>query len=302
MHACTRACKLCWIHAVLPGLQEEVEFSPWKLQPAALDALLDAVCGWRRLTALVLGSVCSMDAKLDWQKLACSLSKCHALQLLSVSGGDFPSPLSSLLLPLAVYHHGLQHLDLKGAVFTSKQPGDVLHLAELRSLTFLSISTALLPTDEFPVALSQLHSLQHLQLSHTNLGSIPEAVRCISVLTNLTALDLSDSRIGVEAVPLLASSLRSLRKLQAVDMSKNFFPGCCSQLAAALATISSLQSVKFKNLELSEGESCECIRALEHLPCLTLLDLNGSVPSRELVDVEGLMWVHAEPSGTALGW
>jgi hypothetical protein len=297
-----RAFKLCWIHAVLPGLQEKVDFSDWMLTPILLDAVLDAVSGWPRLTAVVLGGTFHKHAQLDWQKLAFSLSKCNALQLLSVSGGNIFSLLSSLLCPLAEYHHGLKHLDLKGAVFTSKEPGDVRHLAELRSLTFLSICTALLPKDEFPFALSQLHSLQHLQLNRTNLGSIPEAVRCISALTKLTALDLSDSKIGVEAVPLLASSLRSLRMLQAVDMSKNFFPGCCSQLAAALATISSLQSVKFKNLELSEGESCECIRALQHLPGLTLLDLNGSVPSRELVDVEGLMWVHAEPSGTAVGW
>lgn len=281
--------------------------SDWHWSAEEFEKVSDAVSGWSSLTALNLGC-CEFNGVLDgiqtpWKILAQSLENSSSLQRLNVSDACCSTvAISSLLLPpLAMYHRSLRHLDLGSAISVCREtPTIASYLAELTNLTFLSLSSRF-PAPEFAAALAQLVCLQHLDLCESILGSSPDVVMCISALTNLTALILASSGIDSNAIPLLASSLRSLSMLKHVDMSNNFVP-CCSQLAGALATLSSLQIVELRDLELSEGESLECMNVLEHLPGLTLLDLNGSVPSGEHVCLHGRSWVHAEPSGTTLPW
>ena len=273
----------------------------------SFEGVVAAVSGWPGLTALHLGHCQSpQDQEPSLEKLSKSLVCCNALQALTV-GGTSHCPVSQavnlLLPPLCTNHAGLQHLDLGGGRgFYDRNPNISL-LTELKSLTFLQIAlSAYFPAGQFAGVLSQLCNLQQLHISHSQFGSSHAVARSLSALESLTVLNLANSGVDKNAMPGIARSLRSLCRLQHLDVSENFLPGCCVQLTDALATLPSLKSVKLSHVELCEGEAVECMTALAHLPALTLLDLNGSVSSREHDGLQGQCWVHAEHSGTSLLW
>jgi hypothetical protein len=235
------------------------------------------------------------------EKLSESLKQVSGLQFLRLRGWRVSDAVVHLLVPtLVTNHQHLRHLDIGIEEDCPDLVSDDLSaagLSMLTSLTFLRLPTQryfstghLMPhllATEAAAAFSTLKYVKGLDLSETGLGCSPEVVRALSSLCSLTALKLHRASIDEETFPILVSSLRSLQRLQSLNMWDYISrkPRSCAQLGSTLSMLSQLCSVTLIAApQFQYGRARELVKALQHLPRLTMLELGNSVTRKEYKD------------------
>lgn len=273
-------------------MQEHLDLDECDMFADSFDAVSDAVAKWPHLTSLHLrapGS-CPDRTFLSCTKLETSLKVISSLQHFSVGGRHFGGRVSALLPVLATHHTALVHLDLgawqnHAEEVTTMESCEVL--STLTRLTSLQIpkhfcyEAPVLPQAEFAASLPALSCLQELDLSDSNMCLAAEVVQALSTLTSLTMLKLADAGINAYILPVLAAALRCLRALRYLHVHGE---GNCYPLADALSTLTSLQSASVQCDVFVYGQGRAFVKALEHLPHLTLLDLGVAVTPEEWRD------------------
>ncbi|KAF8407173.1 hypothetical protein HHK36_006299 [Tetracentron sinense] len=189
--------------------------------------------GFERLSRLKRLEFLNLDANNFGSSILPSLGALTSLKSLSLRdntlGGSFPAHELANLINLEI-------LDLRGNQLIGIFPPSMA----LISLKALSLSFNKLEDPKAIQGLCGLKNLQELDLTYNNLsGIIPP---CLSNLTSLRKLDLSNNQLRGK---ISASLIASLTSLEYIFLSNNYFEGTFS--FSAFANHSMLKAVILEN-------------------------------------------------------
>lgn len=179
----------------------------------------------------------------------------------------------------------LRRLDLSNN-HVGDQTGKVMadSLSQLKNLTFLDLSWNNFEDQsgqEIAIGLQSCSKLDYLDLKgNKDFGKQGRLAitKAITLLSELTYLDLSWNYFGAAEEKELADSIEKLTKLKHLNLEKNSFYGGGEKIAKAIVKLQFLNYLNLNQCQLGakEESAIKIAQALRELPKLNFLDLNGN--------------------------
>ena len=172
-------------------------------------------------------------------------------------------------------------------IFLSENPlgSGVTRLAEnlkhVQQLATLELANVLMEEQAFSDLASSLYyvpELKVLSVSRNNLGSsITVLAENLNSVCGLTHLDLSRTQMDEEGAAALSNGLKSLTKLEVLDISHNPLRSAVSEIADHLQSTPCLTELYMTDTEMGCDEATAVARSLKFLQNLRMLSV-GSNP------------------------
>ncbi len=203
-----------------------------------------------------------------------SLSNLKRLERLNISSNELKTlPLSFGLLPLKELQFSFNRKELK-------QDG-ILRLSSLAFITNLELRG----WKELPVELSQLTTLESLNLSNGSFESIPKDFKSLNLLTNLNLANcrnlsskdllnsfelenLEELSLGYYGLFELPNALSNAKKLESIYLNR----GQLNTSIPSFASLQNLQKVDFRNVRFDAGAFSKLEIALSQIGSLNDVD------------------------------
>ena len=155
-------------------------------------------------------------------------------------------------------------------------------LTDLTSLTHLCVdevyNECTVAASDLAITLPSLQHLRYLNVNGCTIGDSCAALHSLAQLTALTYLVVTKTAISESTVNDFAAALKQLKMLQVLHMGEDKLNTSANELACALSDKQELRVVVVEWCGLGRSGAEAIIRAVESLPCIEHLDLDGNVP------------------------
>ena len=152
------------------------------------------------------------------------------------------------------------------------------HVPQLETLELNDVCMEEEAFCDLATSLCHVPELKVLSVSRNNLGfSITVLAENLNSVSGLTHLELSQTQMDKEGAAALSNGLRSLTKLEVLDVSHNLLGSAVTEIAHHLQSTPCLTELHMTSTEMGCDEATSVARSLKYLQNLRMLSV-GSNP------------------------